>query len=148
MSARKSSHRTIFLIVSSGSPLALIASSLRSTSKKPVCPMTRSLHPPMAHCRQRVRFATTWREEFFEVPLRQYRSVELTVRSTVITGVAGRRPLPHQHKGVCYAFSLDRNPDHCRHRCDLFLGHRKICQGWPFGKPAQIAGGADLLGGN
>src|SRR5262245_62721840 len=32
-------------------------SSLRSTSKKPVCPMTRSLHPPMAHCRQRVRFA-------------------------------------------------------------------------------------------
>src|SRR5262249_34420900 len=70
MSARKSSHRTIFLIVSSGSPLALIASSLRSTSKKPVCPMTRSLHPPMAHCRQRVRFAATWREEFFEVPLR------------------------------------------------------------------------------
>src|SRR5262249_2046336 len=68
MSARKSSHRTIFLIVSSGSPLALIASSLCSTSKKPVCPMTRSLHPPMAHCRQRVRFAATWREEFFEVP--------------------------------------------------------------------------------
>src|SRR5215470_1657797 len=69
MSARKSSHRTIFLIVSSGSPLALIASSLRSTSKKPVCPMTRSLHPPMAHCNQRVRFAATWREEFFEVPI-------------------------------------------------------------------------------
>src|SRR5215831_6974868 len=68
MSARKSSHRTIFLIVSSGSPLALIASSLRSTSKKPVCPMTRSFHPPMAHCNQRVRFAATWREEFFEVP--------------------------------------------------------------------------------
>src|SRR5712671_5777579 len=69
MSVRKSSHGTIFLIVSSGSPLALIASSLRSTSKKPVCPMTRSLHPPMAHCRQRVRFAATWREEFFEVPI-------------------------------------------------------------------------------
>src|SRR5262245_4507364 len=68
MSARKSSHRTIFLIVSSRSPLALIASSLRSTSKKPVCPMTRSLHPPIAHCGQRVRFAATWREEFFEVP--------------------------------------------------------------------------------
>src|SRR4030088_3676203 len=46
MSARKSSHGTIFLIVSSGSPLALIASSLRSTSKKPFCPMTRSLHRP------------------------------------------------------------------------------------------------------
>src|SRR5215472_14759972 len=68
MSARKSSHRTIFLIVSSGSPLALIASSLRSISKKPVCPMTRSFHPPMVHCNQRVRFAATWREEFFEVP--------------------------------------------------------------------------------
>src|SRR5262245_62044629 len=68
MSARKSSHGTIFLIVSSGSPLALIASSLRSTSKKPVCPMTRSLHPPMAHCGQRVRFVATWREEFFKVP--------------------------------------------------------------------------------
>src|SRR5262249_52602672 len=72
MSARKSSHRTIFLIVSSGSPLALIASSLRSTSKKPVCPMTRSLHPPMAHCGQRVRFVATWREEFFEVPNGDY----------------------------------------------------------------------------
>src|SRR4029450_12172652 len=47
MSVRKSSHGTIFLIVSSGSPRALIASSLRSTSKKPFCPMTRSLHPPM-----------------------------------------------------------------------------------------------------
>src|SRR6516164_10327491 len=69
MSARKSSHGTIFLIVSSGSPLALIALSLRSTSKKPVCPMARSLHPPMAHCGQRVRFAATWREEFFEVPI-------------------------------------------------------------------------------
>src|SRR5215471_5613519 len=68
MSARKSSHRTIFLIVSSGSPLALIASSLRSISKKPVCP--RSFHPPMVHCNQRVRFAATWREEFFEVPIR------------------------------------------------------------------------------
>src|SRR6516164_366891 len=68
MSARKFSHRTIFLIVSNGSPLALIASSLRSTSKKPVCPMTRSLDPPMAHCGQRVRFVATWREEFFEVP--------------------------------------------------------------------------------
>src|SRR5215471_8653577 len=68
MSARKSSHRTIFLIVSNGSPLALIASSLRSTSKKPDCPMTRSLDPPMAHCGQRVRFVATWREEFFEVP--------------------------------------------------------------------------------
>src|SRR5215467_4473751 len=68
MSARKSSHRTIFLIVSNGSPLALIASSLRSTSKKPVCPMTRSPDPPMAHCGQRVSFVATWREEFFEVP--------------------------------------------------------------------------------
>jgi len=30
--------------------------------------MTRSLHPPMAHCGQRVRFVATWREEFFKVP--------------------------------------------------------------------------------
>src|SRR6266446_8333433 len=69
MSARKSSHCTIFLIVSSGSPLALIASSLRSISKKPFCPMTRSLHPPMTACAHRVRFVGTWREEFFEVPI-------------------------------------------------------------------------------
>src|SRR5262245_34029182 len=69
MSARKSSHRTVVLIVSSGSPLALIASSLRSTSKKPFCPMARSLHPPSNACGHRVRFARTWREEFFEVPL-------------------------------------------------------------------------------
>src|SRR5260221_9141331 len=66
MSVRKSSHGTIFLIVSSGS--TLIASSLRSTSKKPFCPMTRSLHPPMTACGHRVRFVATWREEFFEVP--------------------------------------------------------------------------------
>src|SRR5437773_2464747 len=70
MSVRKSSHGTIFLIVSSGSPRALIASSLRSTSKKPFCPMTRSLHPPMTACGHRVRFVATWREEFFEVPNR------------------------------------------------------------------------------
>src|SRR6059058_6041060 len=69
MSVRKSSHGTIFLIVSSGSPRALIASSLRSTSKKPVCPMTRSLHPPMTAHDHRVRFVATWREEFFEVPI-------------------------------------------------------------------------------
>src|SRR6516165_4078142 len=69
MSVRKSSHGTIFLIVSSGSPRALIASSLRSTSKKPFCPMTRSLHPPMTAHDHRVRFVATWREEFFEVPL-------------------------------------------------------------------------------
>src|SRR5437762_11654208 len=69
MSARKSSHRTIFLIVSSGSPLALIASSLRSTSKKPFCPMTRPLHPPITACGHRVRFVGTWREEFFEAPI-------------------------------------------------------------------------------
>src|SRR5262245_19629526 len=68
MSARKASHGTIFLIVSSGSPLALIASSRRSTSKKPFCPMTRSLHPPATAGGQRVRFAATWRDEFFEVP--------------------------------------------------------------------------------
>src|SRR5437667_10282280 len=49
MSVRKSSHGTIFLIVSSGSPRALIASSLRSTSKKPFCPMT----APSAHDRVR-----------------------------------------------------------------------------------------------
>src|SRR5262249_40898242 len=41
--------------------------------KKPVCPMTRSLHPPMAHCGQRVRFAAIWREEFFEVPISESR---------------------------------------------------------------------------
>src|SRR5258707_14565534 len=77
MSARKSSHRTIFLIVSSGSPLALIASSLRSTSKKPFCPMTRSLHPPITACGHRVRFVGTWREEFFEVPWSRFlRAVE------------------------------------------------------------------------
>src|SRR5438128_7476820 len=68
MSVRKSSHGTIFLIVSSGSPRALIASSLRSTSKKPVCPMTRSLHPPMTAHGHPVRFVATWREEFFEGP--------------------------------------------------------------------------------
>src|SRR5258707_12793527 len=81
MSARKSSHCTIFLIVSSGSPLALIASSLRSISKKPFCPiMTRSLHPPMTACAHRVRFAGTWREEFFEAPT--FRFLQMCVHRT------------------------------------------------------------------
>src|SRR5262249_246518 len=72
MSVRKSFHGTIFLIVSSGSPRALIASSLRSTSKKPFCPITRPLHPPMTAHGHRVRFVATWREEFFEVPQRVF----------------------------------------------------------------------------
>src|SRR5215813_3637653 len=76
MSVRKSSHGTIFLIVSSGSPRALIASSLRSTSKKPFCPMIRSLHPPMTACGHRVSFAATWREEFFEVPYNEESGIE------------------------------------------------------------------------
>jgi len=50
-------------------PLALIASSLRSTSKKPFCPHdSLFLHPPITACGQRVRLAAAWREEFFEVP--------------------------------------------------------------------------------
>src|SRR3979411_337520 len=69
MSARKSSHRTIFLLASSGPPLLLIAASLRSTSKKPFGPVTRPLHLPIFARGYRVRFAQTWREEFFEGPL-------------------------------------------------------------------------------
>src|SRR5258706_2343893 len=34
----------------------------------PFCPMTRSLHPRITACGHRVRFAGTWREEFFEAP--------------------------------------------------------------------------------
>src|SRR5262249_30283438 len=102
MSARKSSHRTIFLIVSSGSPLALIASSLRSTSKKPVCPMTRSLHPPMAHCRQRVRFAATWREEFFEVPYRDRTQECIQLRATNSEQFADTLPLGIACPGCLY----------------------------------------------
>src|SRR5215831_7692319 len=82
MSVRKSSHGTIFLIVSSGSPRALIASSLRSTSKKPFCPMTRSLHPPMTAHGHRVRFVATWREEFFEVPLGVFAHPCLVLRTS------------------------------------------------------------------
>src|SRR2546429_7505479 len=108
MSVRKSSHGTIFLIVSSGSPRALIASSLRSTSKKPFCPMTRSLHPPMTACGHRVRFVATWREEFFEVPsiiltlhLRRLNGAHFT--PIMQLGLLGRavparaRPQPHVH---------------------------------------------------
>ena len=35
----------------------------------------------MAHCNQRVRFAATWREEFFEVPKKDFASLR-TVRLT------------------------------------------------------------------
>src|SRR6266480_2926351 len=90
MSVRKPSHGTIFLIVSSGSPRALIASSLRSTSKKPFCPMTRSLHPPITACGHRVRFVATWREEFFEVPLSKNRSPSMpTLASAHEQGLIG-----------------------------------------------------------
>src|SRR5437773_4935726 len=92
MSVRKSSHGTIFLIVSSGSPRALIASSLRSTSKKPFCPMTRSLHPPMTACGHRVRFVATWREEFFEVPNRTKLGVDDGERTArALKGIVGKR---------------------------------------------------------
>src|SRR6266540_3323085 len=86
MSVRKSSHGTIFLIVASGSPRALIASSLRSTSKKPFCPMTRSLHPPMTACGHRVRFVATWREEFFEVPSSEFGGTGLTKPGDIAKG--------------------------------------------------------------
>src|SRR5258708_36228386 len=80
MSARRSSHRTIVLIVSSASLLALIASSLRSTSKKPFCPMTRPLHSTITTSAHRVRFVRIWREEFFEVPYKEnYRNEEIPV---------------------------------------------------------------------
>src|SRR5262249_46588429 len=46
---------------------------LRSTSKKPFCPITRPLHPPMTAHGHRVRFVATWREEFFEVPQSHFR---------------------------------------------------------------------------
>src|SRR5262249_17493714 len=75
----------IFLIVSSGSPRALIASSLRSTSKKPFCPITRPLHPPMTAHGHRVRFVATWREEFFEVPYRRFRSWGFAVPVTAFS---------------------------------------------------------------
>src|SRR6266498_981741 len=94
MSVRKSSHGTIFLIVSSGSPRALIASSLRSTSKNPFCPMTRSLHPPMTAHGHRVRFVTTWREEFFEVPYR-YSTDHLLIIIGVSLGVTLSRTRGH-----------------------------------------------------
>src|SRR6516225_4260719 len=122
MSARKSSHRTIFLIVSSGSPLALIASSLRSTSKNPVCPMARSLHPPMAHCGQRVRFVATWREEFFKVPASNWRDVaeKKEIKVVVQRRVDRRRSVDHE----------ERVPVWCRlHDClcsDVGAGARSV----------------------
>src|SRR3982074_3219292 len=88
MSARKSSHRTIFLIAHSGSPLPLIAASLRSTSKKPFCPMTRPLHLPIFARGYRVRFAQTWREEFFEAPFRLWRSAS-TIGPRIMNGLRG-----------------------------------------------------------
>src|SRR5262249_48215347 len=125
MSARKSSHRTIFLIVSSGSPLALIASSLRSTSKKPVCPMTRSFHPPMAHCNQRVRFAATWREEFFEVPtsVRCHVAAQLHRRRNGLAHDAGVGPaavlaswLPAARRQQAFRISVRRSRSRLVHR--------------------------------
>src|SRR6266540_5719948 len=97
MSVRKSSHGTIFLIVASGSPRALIASSLRSTSKKPFCPMTRSLHPPMTACGHRVRFVATWREEFFEVP-----NCDHLIRG--LRYDVGRAPVPIGHSQLVCPF--------------------------------------------
>src|SRR5437773_2693903 len=106
MSPRKSSHRTIFLIVSSGSPLALIASSLRSTSKKPFCPMTRPLHPPITACGHRVRFVGTWREEFFEAPfnlIRDIAPVAGLVRLSLVLAVNPSVPAQTLPEFIAYA---------------------------------------------
>src|SRR6516165_6997945 len=98
MSARKSSHGTLFLIVSSGSPLALIASSLRSTSKKPFCPMTRFLHPPITACGQRVRFAATWREEFFEVPIIRQDQRARAFKQSLVSRIDREPHAPHMEQ--------------------------------------------------
>src|SRR5262245_2888270 len=106
MSARKASHGTIFLIVSSGSPLALIASSRRSTSKKPFCPMTRSLHPPATAGGQRVRFATTWRDEFFGVPI-SLRRCQKELRSRALD--RRRRNIPASNSVGAHALEQNLN---------------------------------------
>src|SRR5262245_35645610 len=122
MSVRKASHGTIFLIVSSGSPLALIASSRRSTSKKPFCPMTRSLHPPATAGGQRVRFAATWRDEFFEVPsclFSDLREDGLIASRSITAGSTDGAD------GADAIFGTCAQPDHSRPRT-TFTGKRDL----------------------
>src|SRR5437867_747952 len=119
MSVRKSSHGTIFLIVSSGSPRALIASSLRSTSKKPFCPMTRSLHPPMTACGHRVRFVATWREEFFEVPICRKQP-----RARASSPVRSRRPESARFR--CVYVDCDHDDRHAEPQTDADRMHDAI----------------------
>ena len=56
--------------LSDSSLSARCASSLRSTSKKPLCPITRPLRPPLPRAVTKSDSLATWREEFFEAPIR------------------------------------------------------------------------------
>src|SRR5258706_3568150 len=123
MSVRKSSHGTIFLIVSSGSPLALIASSLRSTSKKPVCPMTRSLHPAMTACGHRVRFVATWREEFFEVPYREFPRHAIHRLSPLLDQICPHSQIQNQATRYSNQYQPDCNFPQPRHMTVRFMSH-------------------------
>ena len=58
--------------------------------EKPPLPHDASLHPPMTACGHRVRFAETWREEFFEVPCRRSRH---SVRPAELPSQAARRSI-------------------------------------------------------
>src|SRR5262249_31278382 len=76
-----------------------------SRRSKPVCPMTRSLDPPMAHWR--VRFVATWREEFFEAPILHNRN---GIRTASWIWRADQLPRP---RTKCVRFST--------------LNHDKLC---------------------
>src|SRR6266700_6145311 len=55
--------------------------------------------------------------------------------------LAGPRP---GQKGDGYDFTSDRYSDYLRRRCDLLLGHRKVCPRRTTCKSSQAARGADL----
>jgi hypothetical protein len=44
----------------------------------------------MAHCRQRVRFAATWREKFFEVPYNPFEKGRRRITIDVATKIRDR----------------------------------------------------------
>ena len=95
---------------------------------------------------QRRRAPIGW---FFAVVRLPVSSIQAHARAPAPAFSVRDRAYTCRHRtctGDCHAFSLDRGFDYLRHRRNLLLGHRQVCQRVAPGRPAQAIGGVDLPG--
>ena len=122
----------IFSIVSSGSPLALIASSLRSTSKKPLCFITR---PSSLRQRGRCQRSAKVRTDFIgkDAKNRPARCCEEATMQTANPNASDHLPLPWLSVPPTPFAAEDEAsaPGAPRALCPSAVCDRNHCCGWP-----------------